>query len=66
VTLTFTYEYVYDYMKKLCRQQAEVIQIMIINMSTVYDKAKPDMENTSDLNLTVVKLTTVQVTMLPL
>jgi hypothetical protein len=35
-------------------------------MSVAYDKAKPDKENTGGLNLAVVKLTTVQVTKLPL
>jgi hypothetical protein len=50
----------------MCRQQAEVIRIMRINMSAVYDKAKPDISNIRGLYLAVVKLTTVQVTKLPL
>jgi hypothetical protein len=35
-------------------------------MFAVYNKAKPDIENIRSLNLSVVKLTTVQVTKLPL
>jgi hypothetical protein len=37
-----------------------------MNMFAVQDKAKPDIENGRGLNLAVVKLTTVQVTELPL
>jgi hypothetical protein len=62
----FNLPYVYDYITKLCRQQAEVIQIMRTNMFAVYDKVKPDIENIRGLNLAVVKPTTVQVTKLPL
>jgi hypothetical protein len=55
--------YVYNYITKLCRQQAEVIyKIMRMNMFAASDKAKPDVENIRGLNLVVVKLTTVQVT----
>jgi hypothetical protein len=50
---TFNLPYVYDYITKLCRQQAE-------------DKSKPDTQNISGLNLAVVKLTAVQVAKLPL
>jgi hypothetical protein len=39
---------------------------MRINRFAVYDKAKPDIENIRGLNLSVVKLTTVQVITLPL
>jgi hypothetical protein len=39
---------------------------MRMNMFVVKDKAKPDTENIRGLNLAVVKLTTVQVTKLPL
>jgi hypothetical protein len=41
-------------------------KIMRINMFTAPDKAKPDTENVRDLNLAAVKLTTIQVTKLPL
>jgi hypothetical protein len=41
-------------------------KIIRMNMFAVQDKAKPDIENISGLNLAVVKLTTVQVTKLPL
>jgi hypothetical protein len=39
---------------------------MRMNMFAVYDKAKLDTENIRSLNLAVVKLTTIQVTKLPL
>jgi hypothetical protein len=39
---------------------------IIINMFAVQDKVKPDIEHIGGLNLAVVKLTTVQVTKLPL
>jgi hypothetical protein len=39
---------------------------MSMNMFVAQDKAKPDIENIGGLNLVVVKLTTVQVTKLPL
>jgi uncharacterized protein YcfJ len=41
-------------------------KIMGMNVSAVWDKAKPDKDNISGLNLTVVELTNVQVTMPPL
>jgi hypothetical protein len=49
----FNLLHAYDYIIKLCRQQAEVIQ-----------NHKNDIENISGLNLAVVKLTTVHVTKL--
>jgi hypothetical protein len=36
------------------------------NKFAVWDKARPDIENIRGLNLAVVRLTTVQVTKLPL
>jgi hypothetical protein len=39
---------------------------MRINVFVVKDKAKPEGENIRDIKLAVVKLTTVQVTKLPL
>jgi hypothetical protein len=63
---TFIFLYVYDYITKSCRQQAEVKHITRMNMFAVQDKAKPDIENIRGLNLAAVKLTTAQVTKLPL
>jgi hypothetical protein len=37
-----------------------------MNMFAVQDKAKPDTENIKGLNLVVIKLSTVQMTKLPL
>jgi hypothetical protein len=39
---------------------------MRMNMFAIKEKAKPDIENIRGLNLAVVKLTTVQMTKLPL
>jgi hypothetical protein len=39
---------------------------MRMSLFAVQDKVKPDVENTGGLNFAVVKLTTVQVTKLPL
>jgi hypothetical protein len=50
---------VHEYITKLYRQKS--YKIMRMNMF-----AKPDIENIRGLNLAVVKLTTVQVTKLPL
>jgi hypothetical protein len=60
--------YVYDYITKLCREQAEVIQNHENEhvCSIGRDEARPDTENIRGLNLAVVKLMTVQVTKLPL
>jgi hypothetical protein len=41
-------------------------KIMRMNMFAIYDKAKADIENIRGLNSAAVKLTTVQVTKLPL
>jgi hypothetical protein len=53
---------VYDYITKLCRQQAEVIQNH--NNENVH-KAKPDIESIRNLNLAAVRHTTVHVTRMP-
>jgi hypothetical protein len=58
--------YVYDYITKLCRQQAEVIQNHENAMFTILDKTEPDTENIRGLNLAAVKHETVQVNRLPL
>jgi hypothetical protein len=64
--LAFQIPVVYNYITKLCRQQAEVIQNHEMKMFATLDKAKPVTENTRGLNLAAVKHTTVQVTRLPL
>jgi hypothetical protein len=57
----FNIPYIYDYITKLCRQQAEVIQ----NHENVnVHKEKPNTENISGLNLAAVKRTAVQVSRL--
>jgi hypothetical protein len=57
--MAFYLPYVYDYITKLCRRQAEVIQ----NHDNM-GKVKPGIESIRGLNLAVVKLTTVQMTKL--
>jgi hypothetical protein len=44
----------------------ESYRFMRMNMFTAQDKAKPGIEHIRGLNLTVVKLTAVQMTKLPL
>jgi hypothetical protein len=53
--------YVYDYITKLCRKQAEIIPIMKMKMYAILDKAKPHTENIKGLNMAAVISTTVQV-----
>jgi hypothetical protein len=60
---TYNILYVYDYITKLCKQQAEVMRM---NMFAVWKKVKADITNIRGLNMVVVKLTTVQMTKLPL
>jgi hypothetical protein len=43
--MAFKLPYVYDYLTKLCRQQAEVIQNHENEMFVTVDKAKPDTGN---------------------
>jgi hypothetical protein len=57
----FSLPYVYDYITKLCRQQAEVIQ----NHENAHDRSIGQGE-ARGLNLAAVKFTTDQVTKLPL
>jgi hypothetical protein len=52
----FHMPYVYDFITKLCRQQAESSKIMKMKMFATLDKAKPD---------TAVMCMTVQVTAVP-
>jgi hypothetical protein len=63
--VAFNLPYVYDYVTKLCRQQAKVIQ----NHENEHIRSIGQGEainNIRGLNLAAVKLTTVQVTKLPL
>jgi hypothetical protein len=62
----FSLPYVYDYITKLCKQQAEVMQNHENGHVRIIGQAKPDIENIRGLNFVVVKLTIVQVTKLPL
>jgi hypothetical protein len=64
--MAFKLPYIYDHITKLCRQQAEVIQIMRMKMFATLDKVNPDTENIRGFNLAAVKHTTVQVSRLPL
>jgi hypothetical protein len=45
--MAFKIPYVYDFIIKLCRQQAEVIQNMIMKMFATLDKGKPNAANIS-------------------
>jgi hypothetical protein len=54
--------YVYDYITKFCRQQAEVQQNHENEHVRSIEQGEPGIENIKGLNLAVVKLTTVQVT----
>jgi hypothetical protein len=60
----FSIPYIYDYMTKLSRQQAEVLQNH--ENVNVRNKAKPDTESTITLNLVAFKHTTIKMTRLPL
>jgi hypothetical protein len=50
--------YVYDYITKLCRREAEIIHNHENKMYAILDKAKPHTENTKGLNLAAVIYTT--------
>jgi hypothetical protein len=58
----FSLQYVYDYITKLWRQRAEVIQ----NHENDHVRSITQGENKRSLKLAAVNLTTVQVTKLPL
>jgi hypothetical protein len=62
--MTFNLPYRYDYIIKLCRQQAEVVQNHENEHVCSIGKAKPDTKNIRGLNLAMAKLMTVQVTKL--
>jgi hypothetical protein len=59
--VTFKIPYVYDYIIKLCRRQAEVILNHQNPMYVQLDKEKPGVGNTRGLNLAAVKPMTFQV-----
>jgi hypothetical protein len=63
--VAFHIPYVYDFITKTCRQQAEVIQNHENEMFVPLNKARPHTENISGLNLAAVMCTTVQVPKLP-
>jgi hypothetical protein len=62
----FQIPYVYDYIRKSCRQQAKVVQNHENENVRFLDKAKPDTGNSRGLNLAAVMCTTVQASRLPL
>jgi hypothetical protein len=63
--VAFQILYIYDYVTKLCRKQAEVIQNHE-NVNVRYiGQAKPSTENIKGLNLAVVICTIIQVSRLP-
>jgi hypothetical protein len=62
--MTFKLPYIYDYIKKLCRQQAEALRNHEMQIFVILDKANRDTGNIKGLNLAAVKHTTVQVTRL--
>jgi hypothetical protein len=62
--VAFQIPYMYDYITKLCRQQAEVIQIKIMKMLATLAKAKTINECVRGLILAAVTCTTVQVSRL--
>jgi hypothetical protein len=57
---------VYDYIKNRAGDKQKSYKITTMNMFMVQGKVKPDTENIRGLNLAVVKLTTAQLTKLPL
>jgi hypothetical protein len=62
--MAFHLPYVYNYMTKLCGQQAEVIINRDNENFCILYKAKPDIENIRGLNLAAIRHTTVLVTRL--
>jgi hypothetical protein len=62
---TFQIPYVYDYITKLCKKQAEVIKNHENENVRYMEKAKPSIENIKGLNLAAVICTTVEVSRLP-
>jgi hypothetical protein len=66
LNMAFNLPYIYDYITKLCRRQAEVVQNQENEHVRSIGQGEADTENIIGLDLAVVKLTTVQVTKLPL
>jgi hypothetical protein len=64
--VAFKLPHLYDYITKLCRQQAEVIRNHENEKFATLDKVRSETGNTRGLNLAAVKHTTVQVTRLPM
>jgi hypothetical protein len=64
--VAFKIPYVYDFITKLCRQQAEVIQNHHNPNVRNIGQGEANTGNIRGLNLAAVKRTTVQVTKLPL
>jgi hypothetical protein len=64
MNVAFQIPYVYDYIAKLCRRQAEMVHYHENENYVILDKAKPHTENIKGLNLAVVIYTTVQVSKL--
>jgi hypothetical protein len=62
--MAFKLPYMYDYITKLCRQQAEVIQNHENAKFATLDKANCDTGNMRSLNLAAVSHSTVEVTRL--
>jgi hypothetical protein len=64
--ISFQIPYAYNYITKLCRQQAQSFNMMRIYMLAIFDKAKHDTEDIRHLNWAVVRHMTVLVIKLPL
>jgi hypothetical protein len=60
--VAFKIPYMYDYITKLCRTQAEVIVNHVNLMYVVLDKEKPGIGNIRGLNLAAVRPMAVQLT----
>jgi hypothetical protein len=63
--MAFRIRYVYEYITKLCRQQAEVIQNHDNENVRIIGQGEADTGSIRGLNLPAVMHTTVQVTRLP-
>jgi hypothetical protein len=62
--MAFKPSYIYDYIRKLCRQQAEVIQEHENKMFPTLDKENHDTRNIRSLHLAAVKHRNIQVTIM--
>jgi hypothetical protein len=59
--VVFQVPYLYDYITKLCRRQAEITHNHENENYAILDKVKPHTENIRGLNLAVVTCMTIQV-----